>query len=82
MKKKLGQVMDLENNNDLSTCDWKILRQEEGGGSRLLSKVELQEKHGTKWIEENSKQGKTQLPSFTCAKRKRAKNTAPRHGNS
>ena len=58
LKKKLGQVMDLENNDDLSTCEWKILRQEEGGGPRLLSKVELQERHGTKWSEENSKEGK------------------------
>ena len=69
LKKKLGQVMDLENNDDLSTCEWKILRQEEGGGPRLLSKVELQEKHGTKWIEENSKEGKP-ITKFYVRKKK------------
>ena len=73
LKKKLGQVMDLENNDDLSTCDWKILRQEEGGGLRLLSKLELQEKHGKLWIVANSKEV-NQLPNFTCVKRKRVNN--------
>ena len=53
LKSKLGQIMDLEGLDDLSTCDWKILRQEEGGGN----KKELQEKHGTEWIRENSKDG-------------------------
>ena len=49
--------MDLEGLDDLSTCDWKILRQEEGGGKKLMNKKELQEKHGTEWIRENSKDG-------------------------
>ena len=58
IKIKLSQIMDLEDNDDLSTCDMKILRQEEGGRTLLLSKVELQEKYGTVWIEENTKEGK------------------------
>ena len=69
LKKKLGQVMDLENNDDLSTCEWKILRQEEGGGSRLLSKAELQEKYGKVWIEENSKDGKPRTAFYVRKKK-------------
>tara|TARA_Y100000004_G_C8803192_1_gene364364 strand:- start:402 stop:707 length:306 start_codon:yes stop_codon:yes gene_type:complete len=69
IKKKLGQIMDLENTDDVSTCDWKILRQEEGGGKRLLSKAELQEKLGTKWISENSKDGKPVIKFYIRKKK-------------
>ena len=69
LKKKLGQIMDLEANDDLSTCNWKILRQEEGGGKKLLSKAELQEKHGTEWVTQNSKDGKP-VTKFYIRKKK------------
>lgn len=69
IKTKLGQIMDLENRDDLSTCDMKILRQEEGGRTLLLSKVELQEKYGTVWIEENTKEGNP-ITKFYIRKKK------------
>ena len=48
IKKQLGQIMDLQGQDNLSTCEWKILRQEESGGTRLMKKDDLQEKFGKK----------------------------------
>jgi len=69
IKKKLGLIMDLESSDDLSTCEWKILRQEESGGTRLMKKDDLQEKFGSTWITENSVDGKP-VTKFYIRKKK------------
>ena len=69
IKKQLGQIMDLQKQDNLSTCEWKILRQEESGGTRLMKKDDLQEKFGKTWIEENSIEGKP-ITKFYIRKKK------------